>query len=326
MDQESGAILEEARVTTTSASFQRILTGLAPHLVVLESGTHTPWVARLVRQLGHELIIANPTKVRAIAASRRKTDERDARFLAQLGRVDPELLAPVYPREEEAQRALSVVRARDGLVQTRTKLINQMRGMVKAFGERLPAASSKSFARRVQDDLPAGLKAALEPLLRVVTLVNEEIARFDQDIEALAEKWPVTRRLRQIRGVGALTALVFVLIVGDPQRFPRSRAVSPYIGLVPDVRNSGKSAPQLPISKQGDPLLRRLLVQAAHYILGRHGQDSNLKRFGLKIAERGGKSGKKRAVVAVARKLAVLLHRLWVSGADYIPLYGAAAA
>jgi transposase len=135
----------------------------------------------------------------------------------------------------------------------------------------------------------------------------------------------VTRRLRQIRGVGALTALVFVLIVGDPQRFPHSRAVGPYIGLVPDVRNSGKSAPQLPISKQGDPLLRRLLVQAAHYILGRHGQDSNLKRFGLKIAERGGKSGKKRAVVAVARKLAVLLHHLWVSGADYIPLYGAAA-
>lgn len=326
LDQESGAILEEARVTTTAASFQRSFAGLAPQLVALESGTHSPWVVRLLRQLGHEVIVANPSKVRAISASHRKTDERDARCLAQLARVDPELLSPVHPRSEEALQALAVVRAREGLVRTRTKLINQIRGTVKVFGARLPASSTASFARRAQDALPRELKAALEPLVRVIATLSEEIAGFDRDVEAWSEKWPATKRLRQIRGVGALTALVFVLILGDPLRFARSRSVGAFIGLVPACRDSGSSTPQLPISKQGDGLLRRLLVQASHYILGRHGQDSDLKRFGLKLAQRGGKNGKKRAVVAMARKLAVLLHRLWVSEADYVPLYRSEAA
>jgi transposase len=325
IDQESGAILEEARMTTTAASFQRSFSRLAPHLVVLESGTHSAWVGRLLRRLGHEVIVANPSKVRAISASRRKTDERDARCLAQLARVDPELLSPVHPRSEQAQQALAVVRAREGLVRTRTKLINQIRGTVKAFGERLPSSSTASFARRMQECLPQELRAALEPLVRVVATLSEEIAHFDREIEAWAQKWPATKRLRQIRGVGALTSLVYVLIVGDPHRFVRSRAVGAYLGLVPASRESGAAKPQLPITKQGDRMIRRLLVQASHYILGRHGQDSHLKRFGLKLAQHGGKNGKKRAVVAGARKLAVLLHRLWVSEADFVPLYGVAA-
>jgi transposase len=308
------------------SSFQRTFSGLGPHLVVLESGTHSPWVARLLKQLGHEVIVANPSKVRAISASRRKTDERDARCLAQLGRVDPELLAPVHPRSEEAQKVLAVVRAREGLVRTRTQLINQVRGTVKAFGARLPASSTASFARRVKEVLPEDLQSALAPLVRMIAAASEEVAGYDREVEAWAQKWPVTQRLRQIRGVGALTALVFVLIVGDPLRFARSRAVGAYLGLVPASRDSGGSSPQLPITKQGDRLLRRLLVQASHYILGRHGQDSDLKRFGLKLAQHGGKNGKKRAVVAVARKLAVLLHRLWVSEADYVPLYRSEAA
>ncbi len=326
IDQESGAILEECRLTTTAASFQSYFSGLAPHLVVLESGTHSPWVARLLVQLGHEVIVANPSKVRAISASLRKTDQRDARCLAQLGRVDPELLAPVHPRSEEAQKVLAVVRSREGLVRARTQLINQVRGSVKAFGARLPASSTASFARKVQEALPVELKPALERLIRMIAALSEEIAGYDRDVEAWAQKWPAAQRLRQIRGVGALTALVFVLIVGDPLRFARSRAVGAYLGLVPASRDSGDSSPQLPITKHGDRLLRRLLVQASHYILGRHGQDSDLKRFGLKLAQHGGKNGKKRAVVAVARKLAVLLHRLWVSEADYVPLYRTEAA
>jgi transposase len=325
LDRETGAILEELRLSTTTASVQRYFGALSPHLVVLESGTHTPWIVRLVRQLGHEVIVANPSKVRAISASLRKTDERDARCLAQLARVDPQLLAPVHPRSEESQQALAVVRAREGLVKARTMLINQLRGVVKSFGYRLPAASSASFARKAQEALPQSLKAALEPLLRVVAELTQEIAQFDRDVEAWAKRWSVTERLRQIKGVGALTALVFVLTLGDPHRFPRSRAVGAYLGLVPACRDSGKSSPQLPISKQGDRLLRRLLVQASHYVLGPFGQDSDLRRFGLELAQRGGKKGKKRAVVAVARKLSVLLHRLWVSEADYIPLRASAA-
>lgn len=324
LEAERGSILEETRVSTSALGLQRYFGGLCPQLVVIETGTHSLWVGRLLQQLGHEVIMANASKVRAISASLQKTDERDARCLAQLGRVDPALLSPVHPRSEESQKALAVVRAREGLVRARTMLINQVRGTVKAFGGRLPGGSTASFARRAAVALPGELKAALEPLVRIIAELSQQIAGFDRDVEAWAERWPVTQRLRQIKGVGALTALVFVLTLGDPHRFLRSRAVGPYVGLTPGRRDSGTQRPQLPISKQGDRLLRRLLVQAAHYILGPFGQDSDLRRFGRRLSERGGKNGKKRAVVAVARKLAVLLHRLWVGGADYVPLYQAA--
>lgn len=319
LNRETGAILEERRLSTTTASFQRYFEGRGLCLVVVESGTHTPWVQRLLASIGHQVIVANASKVRSISASVRKTDERDARCLAQLGRVDPELLSPVRMRSEQAQQALAVVRSREGLVKARTMLINQVRGMVKSFGARLPSCSAKSFAARVSQALPQGLQAALEPLLEVIADLSERLQGFDRDIEAWAERFPVTERLRQIKGVGTLTALVFVLTLDDPHRFARSRSVGAYLGLVPASRSSGNSTPQLPITKHGDRLLRRLLVQAAHYILGPFGQASDLRSFGLELSQRGGKSGKKRAVVAVARKLGVLLHRLWVSGADYEP-------
>lgn len=319
LDGETGAVLEEKRLSTTSASFQSYFESRSPCLVVLESGTHTPWVRRLLTSKGHQVIVANASKVRAISASLRKTDERDARCLAQLGRVDPELLCPVYARSEQAQQALAVVRCREGLVKARTMLINQVRGTVKSFGARLPGCSARSFARAVPQALPPELEPAAEPLLAVIADLSERIRAFDQDIEAWAQRFPVTERLRQIKGVGALTALTFVLTLDDPHRFARSRSVGAYLGLVPGSRSSGDSTPQLPITKHGDCLLRRLLVQAAHYIVGPFGQDSDLRSFGLELSRRGGKNGKKRAVVAVARKLAVLMHRLWVSGEDYVP-------
>jgi transposase len=276
-------------------------------------------VRQLLVSLGHEVITVNASKLQAIASSLQKTDERDARCLAQLGRVAPELLSPVHVRRPEAQQALAVVRAREGLVKARTTLINQVRGTVKAFGARLPGCSSKSFARKALPLLPQGLRAALEPLLAVIADLTKRLYGFDRDIEAWSQRFAVAQRLRQIRGVGALTALTFVLTLDDPQRFARSRSVGAYLGLVPASRSSVNSRPQLPITKQGDRLLRRLLVQASHYILGPFGQDSDLRSFGLELAKRGGKKGKKRAVIAVARKLAILLHRLWISGEDYQP-------
>lgn len=326
LDRETGAVLEEKRLSTTSADFQRYFAVRVAWLVIVESGTHTPWVRRLLESLGHQVIVANPSKVRAISSSLRKTDERDARCLAQLGRVDPELLSPVYTRSEEAQQALAVVRCREGLVRARTMLVNQVRGTVKSSGARLPGCSTKSFARVSLEGLPQGLRAALEPLLAVIGDLSERIRAFDRDVEAWSRRWPVTERLRQIKGVGPLSALVFVLTLDDPHRFAHSRSVGAYLGLVPASRSSGQSTPQLPITKHGDALLRRLLVQAAHYILGPFGQDSDLRSFGLELARRGGKSGKKRAVVAVARKLSVVLHRLWISGEDYEPHRRAKAA
>jgi transposase len=129
--------------------------------------------------------------------------------------------------------------------------------------------------------------------------------------------------LRQVEGVGPLTALTFVLTLEDPYRFEKSRSVGAYLGLVPASDKSGDRDPQRRISKEGDEMLRKLLVGSAHYILGPFGGDSDLRRHGEKIASRGAKNAKKRAAVAVARKLAVLLHRLWVTGEVYDPLYNA---
>lgn len=319
LHRDTGAILVEKRLSTTTASFQRYFEGRGQWLVVVESGTHSPWIHRLLTSMGHQVIVANARKVRAISESIVKTDERDARCLAQLGRVDPQLLAPIYTRSEQSQQALAVVRSREGLVKARTMLINQVRGMAKSFGTRLPSCSSKSFVPTVSKALPEGLTAALQPLLEVISDLSERLRSFDRDVEAWAQRFPVTERLRQIKGVGPLTALVYVLTLDDPQRFSRSRSVGAYLGLVPASRSSGNSAPQLPITKHGDNLLRRLLVQAAHYILGPFGPASDLRSFGQDLARRGGKSGKKRSVVAVARKLAVLLHRLWISGEAYEP-------
>lgn len=218
------------------------------------------------------------------------------------------------------------MRSREALVEeTRTKLVNHVRGSVKSFGARLPKCSAESFHKKVAGRLPEELLPALEPLLATLASLTERIREYDRRLEALAEDfYPETRLLlRQVAGVGLLTALVFVLTLEDPTRFDDSRAVGAYLGLVPGRDQSGDSDPQRRISKKGDGTLRRLLVGNAHYVLGPFGEDSDLKRHGEKIAERGGRIVKKRAVVAVARKLSVLLHRLWVSGETYDPLFNA---
>lgn len=126
--------------------------------------------------------------------------------------------------------------------------------------------------------------------------------------------------LRQVDGVGSNTSLDLVATVEDPARFPKSRAVGAYVGLVSKSRSSGSREPQLRISKRGDKALRRLLVNAATYITGPRGKDSDLKRYGERLMARGGQAAKGKARIAVARKLSVLLHRLWVTGETYEPL------
>ena len=155
--------------------------------------------------------------------------------------------------------------------------------------------------------------------------LTETIRDYERRIERVCkESYPrETGLLQQVPGVGALTSLTFVLTLEDPDRFETSRAVGAYLGLVPAQERSGERDPQKRISKEGDEMLRRLLVSSAHYILGPFGPDSDLRRHGEKIAGRGGKNAKKRAVVAVARKLSVLLHRLWITGEAYEPLHNA---
>jgi transposase len=319
----AGTIVKEDRVRTALEALTECFQKIPPNRIVIEAGTHSPWVSRLLEKLGHQVIVANARKVRLIYESNHKNDRVDARMLAKLGRVDVSLLAPVEHRSAEAQTDLAVVRGRDALVAARTQLINAVRGVVKSTGARLPASTTAAFAAKVLPLIPSLLKAALTPLLKSIQHLSEQIRRCDQRVEELAQKkYPATKLLRQVKGVGPLISLTYVLTLENPARFHKSRMVGSYLGLQPEQSQSGASTPQLGITKAGNGLLRRLLVQSAQYILGPLAPDSRLRRWGLELAKRGGKNSKKRAVIAVARKLAVLLHKLWVTGEVYEPLYG----
>jgi transposase len=319
---ESGAVLLEQRLSTTVKALQAVFGGVPRSRIALETGMHSPWISRLLTALGHEVIVAHAHNVRLIGESRRKDDRLDAQTLARLARIDPELLCPVKHRSAKAQADLTVIRARAGLVRARTALVNTARGLAKSYGERLRGCNVRNMNPEKAEGLSPELQTALEPLLACIESVSEQIREYNERIETLAqESYPQVALLKQVKGVGTLIALTFLLTLEDPHRFRKSRDVGCYLGLQPGRRNSGQSEPQMHISKEGDPYLRTLLVQGAQHILGPFGVDSDLRRWGLKLAERGGKSGKKRAIIATARKLAVLLHHLWVSGEAYAPLH-----
>ena len=318
---EAGKIILEQKVATTPEATKQTFARIPRSLIALETGTHSPWVSRLLTELGHKVIVAHAQKVQLITKSNRKDDRHDARTLARLARIDPELLGPVRHRSAQAQIHLTVIRARAALVSARTALVNAARGLVKSSGQRLPKCGTQQVSQELAAELSTELREVLEPLFREIESLNERIREYDQRMEKTAkEVYPEVSLLKQVKGVGTQIALTYVLTLEDPQRFQKSRDVGCFLGLRPGRRNSGQSEPQKHISKEGDRYLRTMLVQGAHYILGPFGEDSDLRRWGLKLAERGGKNAKKRAIVAVARKLAVLLHRLWVSGEVYEPL------
>jgi transposase len=318
---EAGEVILESKVSTTPKGIEEVFGRIPRSRIALETGTHSPWISRQLTRLGHEVIVAHARNVRLIGESSRKDDQLDARTLARLARIDPGLLGPVRHRSAKAQIHLTVIRARAALVSTRTALVNAARGLTKSYGERLRKSGTEQMNRENAHGLSQELRDVLDPLLAEIESLTERIAEYDRRIEQIAkEAYPQVALLKQVKGVGPLIALTFVLTLDDPHRFRHSRDVGCFVGLRPGRRNSGMSEPQLHISKEGDRYLRTLLVQGAHYILGPFGQDSDLRRWGLKLAERGGKNAKKRAVVAVARKLAVLLHKLWVSGEVYEPL------
>ncbi len=325
LDTETGELVKEGRLRTTPDALKRRFGSVQERIkIAIEVGTHSPWVSRLLEECGHEVLVANARKIRLIYGSGRKTDKLDAEKLARLARRDPELLYPVEHRGVSSQAHLALIHSREALVRSRTQLINHVRGTVKSFGARLPKCSAQSFHKKVAESLPAQLEEALQPVVATIASLTEKIGDYGRRIEELAtERYPESELLRRVQGVGALSALTFVLTLEDPQKFRQSRAVGAYLGLAPDNDQSGDSAPQRRISGEGDEMLRRLLVGSAQHILGPFGPDSDLRRHGEKIAQRGGKNAKKRAVVAVARKLAVLLHRLWSSGEVYEPLYNA---
>ena len=316
-----GNVLREGSIAATAVALEHVFGECAPLTIAIETGTHSPWVSRMLEGWGHRVLVANARKLRMIYRSDRKSDVRDAQMLARIARMDPELLSAIHHRGPKAQADLAVLKSRDALVKARTALIGHARGTVKAMGARLPSCSAASFHKRAKDAVPASLHPALGPVLATIEDLTVRIRGLDKQVEALCqEAYPDTENLRTIHGVGPITALGFILTIEEPERFARSRDVAVYLGLVPRRDQSGSSDKQLRISKAGGEFLRRLLVSCAHYILGCHGTDSDLRRWGLRLCARGGKNARKRAVVAVARKLAVHLHALWVSGEPYEPL------
>jgi transposase len=321
---EEGDMVEEGRMQSTEAALRRHFEGEPRLRIAIECGTHSLWVSRLLTALGHQAIVANARKIPAITGSESKNDKNDAEKLARFAAYDPKLLSPLEHRSSERQLDLNLIHARGTLVRARTMIVNALRGLIKSAGGRLPACSTESLPARAPAAIPPALVEVATPLVEQIALLNAQIAGMDKQVEKLAAKYPEIALLRTAPGVppqrrrpvagdpgvGPIVAAAYVLTL-DRSDAASNRSAGAYLGLRPGQSQSGDSDPQKRITKTGDRCLRSLLVQSAQYVLGRFGPDSALRRWGLKLAATGGKRGKKRAVVAVARKLAVVLHAMW---------------
>lgn len=294
-------------------------------ILIMEAGTHSPWISRLFQERKHKVIVANPRKLRAIYEADNKNDQRDAEMLARIGRFDRNLLYGIEHKSEAHQRALKIIDARDALVAARVKLVNHVRGSLKSLGIFLPiGCSTEAFARKATEALSPEDYALVKPVLEVIAEISARIKAEDKHIDAMIEEdYPQAQKLMTIPGVGPITALAFVLIISSPDRFAKARDVGPFLGLVPGRDQSGDSDRPMRITKAGDRMLRRLLVSCAQYTLGQFGPPSALKATGQKTADKGAKVAKKKAVVKTARKLAVMMLALWKDPeAEYQPFPG----
>lgn len=315
-----GQVVGEGSLSTHRHAFEERFGGLGAARVVVEVSTHSRWVSKCLEELGHTVVVANPRQFRLISESDRKSDRNDARLLAQVGRTDPELLRPITPRSERSTETRVLLNARRQLVGMRTALVNRIRMEAKVAGARIPHCSAECFSERAEKHLPESLRPALRPLLEILAELQKRIEAYDKQVARLCqEQYPEVKILCQVHGVGLLVGLTYAVTIDSPERFASSRNVGSYLGLTPQSYQSGKRNPQLRISRAGDGELRALLVGAAAYILRRSSPACDLKRYGERIARGGSSRDRARARVAVARKLAVLLHRLWSTGEVYDP-------
>lgn len=316
---DSGTVVLRDQIATTERAVRAWFKRHAGARVALEVGRHSPWLSRLLEELELEVFVGNSRQIALIHKTNKKNDRIDAEKLARLARVDPSLLAPVQHRRADTQAALAIVRAREVVVTGRTRLINSVRGQVKAVGGSMTSRRTESFHTRTSE-LPEEMEPGLLPLMDLCGELTKRIQHYDRVIlELCRDVYPETAGLLAVPGVGPVTALTFVLTIEEPGRFPNSRAVGSYLGLRPRLDDSGDAKKELSITRSGDNLLRKLLVQCAQYILGPHGPECDMRRIGEKLAARGGKAAKRKAIVAIARRLAVMLHRIWVTGEAYDP-------
>lgn len=319
---QAGNTIGRGGLLNSREAFTRLAEQYPGARVAIEVGTHSPWISAHLLDQGCEVYVANARKLRAIYENERKCDEYDAEMLARIARVDTSLLKPITHISQKAMTDRLVLRSREQLVESRKSLMQSVRGSVKSLGYRIDSCSASVFAKRARVVMGENTVAmcGLEPILRAIEEMSESIAKLDAEVERLGrEEYEITKIFRQISGVGPVSALAFALAIEDPGRIGKTRDVGAYLGIVPRRDQSGGTDKSLGISKTGNAYVRKLLVQCAQHILGASRTDCDLRRFGLKLAERGGKAAKKKAIVAVARKLAVLLLSLWKSGEDYDP-------
>ena len=318
-----GTEVERAEVKNTPEQVQEFLARHPGALLAVETGTHCRWISRLAAGLGHEVLVGNTRKLRMIWNSSRKNDWNDAEMLAKLARADRSLLVPVKLRDDESQELLRLVKARDILVKHRAGIVNMIRGFCKAQGVRMDGCTTEAFVRQ-EFDVPKVLREVTQPLFAVLRELSKKVALFDKIlVRSLEKKHPEeAAAVMAINGVGPVTAAAFIATVGNPTTFGKPRDAGAYFGLVPRQDQSGQSDRQLRITKEGNTQVRALLVNCANYIMGPFGKDCDLRRHGLRIAARGGKNARKRAKVAVARKLAVVMLALLQSKKEYCPLMG----
>lgn len=313
---EQGEVVRRAEVATEVYELNKTLAGLDEARVVIESCPLAEWLAEVVEAGGHEAVIIDARAARHLVSSKKKTDARDAHTLAQLARTG--WYNAVHRKSREARLLRSQLQARQGLVRTRKAMDSQVRGLLRAQGLRLGRVSAGEFAERVRalaGERVPGLLPYLEPLLSLYEQALVEARRLKRELERGSRREALRRRLQSVPGVGPLVSQVYVATVDEPGRFEHAEQVADYAGLTPRVSQSGESCYRGRITKEGDQLLRWHLVEAAHVLLT-HGRDCRLKRWGLALQRRKG-AGKAR--VAVARKLAILLWRLWMTGERFEP-------
>jgi len=272
----------------------------------MKTGTHSAWMSRFIGEMGFEVLVAHARDLVLIYASDKKNDALDAEKLARLAQADRKLLHPIEHMDEERQKDLIVLKSRSLLVKQRTQTMNSIRGHMRSLGLDDSELSIRNMKKKALPGLPKDIQELLVPLIQYLAYLNLEIEIMDKKVAKLCKKYRMTELLRR----GPEIPLAFVLLVGDPQRFRNSAALASYFGLMPRQDQSGNTDKPLGITKNRNSTMRTLLIQGAQYILGPFGEDSELRDFGKRIEGRGGKIAKRKARVAVARKIVTLFYAL----------------
>ena len=319
-------IVVETTCATTKAGFEEAFSKFDRSWpVVFETGTHCRWMDKCFRALGFKDIIANPGKIPSITKSNKKNDRNDARELARLAIADPEMLHPVFLRDEIFQRMLRYHHARNMLVSQRTQTVNQIRGFAKSVGYRIEHSSTETFHMLSKAEWPKELEEVAWPLMDTLETTNLKIKAYDKMIETLAEEPEFTdmvERARVLYGVGIIGSTVLIATIGGrPDRFEHSRDVGAYLGMIPKQDQSGETDKQLHITHAGSEICRTALVECAGVAMMSNAPDTDIKLKGLRISMRGGKIAKRKAKVAVARTMAVTIVALLKDMTkEYVPL------